>query len=165
MTRTRSVLDSLAGPIRKRLAVLLLVLLALSAAVPARGDPDRRQGSVDSVVVIVSADRAVTEISRLQLADIYLGRASRLPDGGPVVPVDQAPGSPAREIFYEEYLDRSQAEVRSHWSKLIFTGRGRPPRDLPGDRRVKERVASDPRAIGYVDVSLVDESVRIVRVR
>lgn len=120
--------------------------------------------SGDGLVVVVSAQSRVTTIPRLHLEDIYLGRATRFPNGEPVEPIDQKSGSEAWKTFYETYLGRSPAQIKAHWSKLIFTGRGRPPREAASGREVRELVAADSRVIGYIDSDLVDESVRVVSV-
>lgn len=118
----------------------------------------------DTVVVVVSPASPVTEMPRLHLSDLYLGRTSRLPDGQPAEPIDQEPGSEARREFYERFLGRSQSEIKAHWSKAVFTGRGRPPRDVADGEAMKELLSGNTRAVGYIDRSLVDESVRVVRV-
>lgn len=140
----------------------VLALLPLPASAANAAPP---QLPVDTVVVAVSADSPVTEISRLHLADLYLGRSSRFEDGRPAMPVDQEQGASARESFYETYLRRSTAEIKAHWSKIIFTGRGRPPRDVPGGEQMRELLADNPRAIGYLDHRLVDGRLRVVEVR
>lgn len=139
--------------------VLTLILLPSSGAHAAQASP-----VADSVVVVVSADSPVTEITRQHLADLYLGRTTRLPNGGSAKPIDQGTTSAARTDFYQRYLGRSLAEIKAHWSRLIFTGRGRPPRDVPSGEDVRRLVAEDPGAIGYIERHLVDGSVRIVRV-
>lgn len=149
------------GSVTSRSVLVLLVLL-LTGAAPGRATASGVAD--DTVVVVVSAENPVTEISRLQLADLYLGRASRFPDGRRAIPIDQRPGAPARGPFYEEFIGRSLSEVKAHWSKLVFTGRGRPPRDVPGGEEMKARVAGDPRAIGYLDHRLVDGTLRVVQV-
>lgn len=141
----------------------VLAAAALWQAMPVSGAAAAEPPG-DEIVVVVSADNPVKEISRLHLADIYLGRASRFPDDRPAVPIDQAPDSPVRERFYKTYLGRSLAEIKAHWSKIIFTGRGRPPKDVPTSADVKEAVAGDPKALGYIERRLVDDSVRVVRV-
>lgn len=146
------------------LALTALLLLAPGRAARAVSSPGGDAGKADTVVVVVSAESPVEEISRARLADIYLGRKSRFPGGQEAVPIDQAEDSPVRKTFYETFLGRSPAEVKAHWSKMIFTGRGRPPRDVPDGEAVKEIVADDRRAIGYLDHSLVDGSVRVVKV-
>jgi ABC-type phosphate transport system substrate-binding protein len=138
-------------------------ILAFATAV-AMVSSVRGAAADDKVVVVVSAESSVTEMPRLHLADLYLGRTSRFPNGEPAEPIDQEPASPARAAFYHTYLGRSPAEIKAHWSKIIFTGRGRPPKDVPTGEDVRELVADNPRAIGYIERRLVDDSVRVVRV-
>lgn len=116
------------------------------------------------VVVVVSEESPLTSLGRAELADIYLGRLSRLPNGKPVVPIDQEEGSAARDEFYSEYLGRSPAQIKSHWSKLIFTGRGHPPRSFASGPAVVERVAENPNAIGYIDRDHASDALRILSI-
>lgn len=116
------------------------------------------------VVVVVSKESPLTSLDRTELADIYLGRLSRLPNGEPVVPIDQEEGSAARDEFYSGYLGRSPVQIKSHWSKLIFTGRGHPPRSASSGLAVAELVAEDPNAIGYIDRAHVNDGLRILPV-
>lgn len=132
--------------------------------VPSSSAQGVQSSTADTVVVVVSSDSPVTEISRLHLADLYLGRTTRFPDGEPAEPIDQKTTSTARADFYQRYLGRSLAEIKAHWSRLIFTGRGRPPRDVPTGEDVRRLVAENPGTIGYIERRLVDGSVHIVRV-
>lgn len=137
---------------------------AASDGVPAANGGTAVTPAADTVVVVVSSASPVEEMSRLHLSDLYLGRTSRYPDGRPAEPIDQEPGSDVRREFYQTYLGRSQSEIKAHWSKAVFTGRGRPPPDVEDGEEMKEALAGNPRAIGYIDRSLVDDRVRIVRV-
>lgn len=116
------------------------------------------------VVVVVSADNPVETLSRAQLTDIYLGRLNHFPNGDAVVPIDQRESSPAHDEFYTRYLGQSPAQIKAHWSKLIFTGRGQPPRAVSGGAAAAELVAGHPNAIGYLDAELVDERLQVVSV-
>jgi ABC-type phosphate transport system substrate-binding protein len=118
-----------------------------------------------AVVAVVSASNPVTTLSKNQVADIFLGRATHFPGDGPVVPIDQAEGSAERNEFYDRYADKSAAQVKSHWSKIVFTGRGQPPKAVANSAEVKKRIAEDPNAIGYIEQSLVDSSVRVLLVQ
>lgn len=163
-------MDRRATRIRPRVRGPLLTVAAALLLLPAsalRASPSSAasQPAADTVVVVVSAESPVVELPRQHLTDLYLGRTSRFPDGRGAAPIDLEPGAPEREEFYERYLGRNQAEIKTHWSRLVFTGRGRPPPDLESGERVRERVADDPSAIGYIDAELVDGSVRIVRIR
>ncbi len=116
------------------------------------------------VVVVVSQQSPVTTLSRTQLTDIYLGRMSRFPNGEPVVPIDQKEGTDARAAFYRDYLGQSPAQIKAHWSKLIFTGRGQPPRSVEDGAAMAEFIAEHPKAIGYTDSDYITSDVRIVSI-
>jgi ABC-type phosphate transport system substrate-binding protein len=127
--------------------------LALSlAAMPTAAD----------VVAVVSARSAVIVLSKSQLADIFLGRVTRFPNGVQAVPIDQADGSVARDEFYLKLAGKSAAQLKAYWSKIIFTGRGQPPPAVANSDEVKRRLIGNPAAIGYIESNRVDDAVRIV---
>lgn len=116
------------------------------------------------VVAVVSAKSPVGALTASQIADIFLGKVGRFPDGEKVVPVDQPEGSTERDEFYAKVAGKSAAQMKAHWSKIIFTGRGEPPPQLANDQEVRKRVAENLSAIGYIERAMVDASVRILPV-
>ena len=112
------------------------------------------------VVAVVSSKSTVAAMSRDQVMDIFLGRTSRFPDGSPAVPVDQAEGSAAREEFYANFAGKSPAQLKAHWSKIIFTGRGHPPREVSGSLEMRKLIAENPGTIGYIERPLLDGRVK-----
>lgn len=118
----------------------------------------------DELVVVVSSRNPVAAMSADQVAAIFLGQAGRFPDGAPAVPVDQQLGSAQRNDFYRLATGKTPALLKAHWSKLVFTGRGQPPREAPGDAAVRRLVADNPSMIGYIDRAALDASVRQVLV-
>jgi len=114
------------------------------------------------VVAVVSAKSSITAVSKSQLADIFLGKTNRFPDGTQATPVDQAEGSAARDEFYDKIVGKTAAQIKAYWSKIIFTGRGQPPPTVSSASEMKKRVSENPAAIGYLDSSMVDDSLRVV---
>jgi ABC-type phosphate transport system substrate-binding protein len=114
------------------------------------------------VVAVVSSKSAITALSKAQIEDIFFGRATHLPAGLQAVPLDQAEGSSAREEFYARVASKSPAQMKAYWSKIIFTGRGQPPKEVPNGTALRKRLADDPTAIGYIDAGLVNDSIRVV---
>jgi ABC-type phosphate transport system substrate-binding protein len=112
------------------------------------------------VVAVVSAKSAVKALTPSQVADIFLGRVSRFPNGVLAVPIDLRDGSPERDEFYAKITGKTPAQIKAYWSKIIFTGRGQPPKAVPTELDVKKIIAADDTAIGYIDASLLDDSVR-----
>ena len=118
--------------------------------------------AADDVVAVVSAKSPVTSLNTAQVADIFLGKTNRYPDGTLAVPIDLPEESPVREKFYAEYTGKSPAQVKAHWSKIIFTGRGQPPKQVSTGAEAKKAVLDNPNAIAYIDSRLVDGSVRVL---
>jgi ABC-type phosphate transport system substrate-binding protein len=114
------------------------------------------------VVVVVSPKNPVTSLSKSQVTDIFLGKTVRFPDGELAVPIDQEEGSPARAEFYATFTGKSAAQIKSHWTKIIFTGRGQPPMAVLNSTEVRHLIAANPRSIGYIERSAVDSSVKIL---
>ena len=56
----------------------------------------------------------------------------------------------------------SESQLKSYWSKLVFTGKGQPPRDVQTDAEMIELVAGNPNIIGYVDISSVTDKVKVL---
>jgi ABC-type phosphate transport system substrate-binding protein len=132
---------------------LILVGMALSlSAGGARAD----------VVVVVSAKSPVAALSKNQIVDIFLGKSNRFPDGRPVVPIDLVEGSAVRDEFYREFADKSPAQIKAYWSKIIFTGRGTPPLEVDNGLAMKKRIIAHPNDIGYIDRDMVDGSVKVL---
>ena len=116
------------------------------------------------VVVVVSSQNPVKTLSRAQITDIYLGRMNRFPNGNPVEPIDLSESSAMRSEFYSRYLGRSPSQIKAHWSKLIFTGRGQPPPTVSNGDAMAELVAENPNTIGYLSPDFLDERLRVVSI-
>jgi ABC-type phosphate transport system substrate-binding protein len=114
------------------------------------------------IVAVVSSKSAITTLSKSQVADIFLGKVSRFPNGAQAVPIDQVEGSAARDEFYIKVAGKSPAQLTAYWSRMIFTGRGEPPKAVSNSIEVKKRVTENAAAIGYIEAKLVDDSLRVV---
>ena len=114
------------------------------------------------VVAAVSSKSPITTLSKNQVMDIFLGKTTRFPDGSSAVPIDQSEGSAARDEFYSRFADMSPAQVKAFWAKIIFTGRGQPPKTVATSLEAKMALVANPNAISYIDQTLVDSSLRVV---
>jgi len=56
-------------------------------------------------------------------------------------------------------------QLKAHWSKIIFTGRGKPPKAVATGVELRKLIASNAQSIGYIDRELVDDSVRVVKLQ
>lgn len=129
---------------------LCLSLLVLSTATLA-----------DVAIVVNSANNnAVDDDS---ISRIFLGKVKSYGNGDSIEPVNSAGSNAARAEFEEKVLNKSSSQVKAYWSKLIFSGKGKPPKELDSDMDVIKYVAANPSAIGYVDAGAVDSSVKVLK--
>jgi hypothetical protein len=116
------------------------------------------------VVAVVSSKSPITTLSKNQLLDVFFGKRTSFPDGSPAVPIDQIEGSAARDEFYSRIAGMSPAQVKAFWAKIIFTGRGQPPRTVATSLEAKKLLIANPNSISYIDQNQVDSGVRVVLV-
>jgi ABC-type phosphate transport system substrate-binding protein len=113
-------------------------------------------------VVVVRADSEIGALSRTEVTNIFLGRYRQLAGGAQAEPFDLPAGSPEHAAFYEALLNKTSAEIRAYWARLIFTGRVAPPRTVDSGDRLVEQLLANPRAIGYLERQRLDRRLRIV---
>ncbi|HSY26429.1 MAG TPA: hypothetical protein VK832_02915 [Burkholderiaceae bacterium] len=108
------------------------------------------------LVVVVNPKSTAGTMSQEQISQFFLGISTTLR------PVDQADGSPIRAEFYKKVADKEPSQVKAIWSKLVFTGKGKPPKEYSSSADVKKAIDADPNAIGYIEKSAVDSSVKVI---
>jgi ABC-type phosphate transport system substrate-binding protein len=125
----------------KTSVVIMLSLWSLTAA---------------AVEVVVVGNPAAAPLTKDQVADIFLGKSQAM------TPIDQAESAAIRAYFYKQATGRDLAQVKALWSRLMFSGKGLPPRELADSAAVKKAVAADPKAVGYIEKGTVDGSVKVL---
>jgi ABC-type phosphate transport system substrate-binding protein len=131
------------------LAALLLFVLAATA-------------QSGEIMIIVSADNQALTLRQDQVADIFLGQSGHFPDGREVIALDLSIGSAIRDEFYIRVAAKTPPLLKAYWTKMIFTGRRQPPREVADSIAVRKLVAANPNLIGYIDRSAFDASVKAV---
>ena len=114
------------------------------------------------LVVIVNANASIDSLDKQTVADLFLAKKSSFPDGSDAVPVEQVENSGEREEFHEKVTGKSNHQLTSHWSRLVFSGKGKPPREFDSGAKILQLVSDNPEVIGYVDSSLVTPAVKVV---
>lgn len=113
------------------------------------------------VVVVVNSAAGVDQVSASEIQQLFLGKRSDL-NGVSMTPIDLSEGSESRKIFYEKVIDKDAAQLNAYWSRLIFTGKGKPPKQYFDDAEVVETILENDDAVGYIDASAVSEGVKVI---
>jgi hypothetical protein len=116
------------------------------------------------IAIIVHPSFPGTGLSKSDFASLYLGRTSTFPGGSQATPIDLASG-PVRDQMLSQLLDKTDAQMAHIWSRLVFSGNAKSLSRVADDKAMLERVAKDPSAIGYVDASSVNSSVKVLTLR
>lgn len=112
-------------------------------------------------LVIIVHPGGPDTITEQQVRDIYLNRSSQMPDGQRAVPFQLPAGNSMRDEFNERITERSDAWLKSFWARQVLTGKGQPPTEMSSASGMKSVVSSTLGAIGYLDSTLVDDSVKV----
>jgi len=114
--------------------------------------------------LVVHPSNPVNDLSRSQIAQIFLKKMTRWPTGRGVLVVDQPADARIRQRFTTVILEKEMRQVDAYWQESIFSGRAVPPLQRRSDAEVIAYVRENPDAIGYVtagaagvtDVKIVD---------
>ncbi|MDP5211602.1 phosphate ABC transporter substrate-binding protein [Pseudoalteromonas tunicata] len=113
----------------------------------------------DIAVIVHPTNNNVIEVSDLK--NLYLGKKRTFPDGTPAITLSLQEGLESNSYFNQTVLEKSDSQLKAYWSKLIFTGKGTPSKQVSQDELIN-LVASNPNTIGYIDSSVVTDSVKVV---
>ena len=119
-------------------------------------------GAFAQVAVVVNPKSPLAAMTADQVSAIFLGKTSTLPSGSTAMPTDLPDSAGTRELFYTKVTAKSAAQVKAAWSRLVFSGKATPPKELASSAEVKKFVAANPDAIGYIEKSAVDSSVKVI---
>lgn len=122
----------------------LIIIAATVFALPA----------LAQIAVIVHPSNGAN-LTNEELVRIYTGRSNAFNA------VNLAESVPLRAQFDEKGVGRTSAQLKAHWSKLVFTGKGTPPTELASEQEVLNFVASNPQAIGYISTASVSDAVKV----
>jgi len=135
----------------KMMALFLFVVLILTA-----------YSTQAEIVVVMSAKSNVNNLSKDNVSGVFLGKTSTLPDGNQAVPIEQVDGQEAYKEFHRIVTEKSDSQLNAYWAKMVFSGKGNPPREVANSAEVLKLIADDPSMIGYLEKSAVNRTVKVV---
>ena len=136
-----------------RQRTLFLICLLASTA---NAEPD--------ITVIANSKNDMGSLTRKQIADIYMGRVTSLPNGSVPLPLDYQGDSAVRSHFYQSITGKNMAQINAYWARLSFTGQANPPRRLADKATIMQVVGKNQGALGYVDSIAPDADANVTPV-
>jgi ABC-type phosphate transport system substrate-binding protein len=106
--------------------------------------------------VVVIGNLAAPVMTKDEVTQFFLGKSQAMK------PLDRPSSEPIKAQFYQKLSGQDLSQVKATWSRLVFTGKAAAPKELPDAAAVKKAVVADPKAIGYIDKSEVDSTVKVL---
>lgn len=110
------------------------------------------------VAVIVHPNNT-SSLTEEDIKRIFLGKQHKFPSGSEAIPL--ATIGEVNDEFNELVLGRNSSQIQSYWAKIVFTGRGSPPK-VVDESSVIELIKNNKNAISYVGVDKLTDEVRVV---
>jgi ABC-type phosphate transport system substrate-binding protein len=138
---------------RAALTAGVLVLLAAGAA------------QAGDVAIIVNPSLPQGEVTMAELSRLFRLDQQYWKSGEKVDLILQVGGSAKEAVILDRVYRMKPADLKPFWLGKIYRGEiTAAPHALASDAGVKQYVAANPRAVGYIDSVLLDGSVKALRV-
>lgn len=129
---------------------LIMLLLALPLPLLAQAD----------MVVVTDSNSTITSLTETEVRQLFSGQLKTVA-GKPVQVLDLPGGERHREDFYRKLMGRSPEQMRAYWTRLVFTGQGKPPREVSSTRELTTLIGSGG-YIGYLPAEAADDNMRVL---
>jgi ABC-type phosphate transport system substrate-binding protein len=114
--------------------------------------------AAEVIVIVNSANNDAIDDKLIK--KIYLGKAKSFPSGNKVKVYSLNSSEADTEYFRSKALKKSNSQFKSYWSKLAFTGKGKPAKELNGAAELIDAIKKDPNAIGFINANDVSTEVK-----
>ena len=113
-------------------------------------------------IAIIIHPNANFELNEEDVRRIFLGKEEFFPDGSKIKAVEFDNKTQVFGEFCKKVARKTVTQFKAYWSRMIFTGKAPPMTVGRSSSEIIQLVASDPQYIGYVPVSEVNDSVKVV---
>ncbi|CAA0104916.1 Uncharacterised protein [BD1-7 clade bacterium] len=113
-------------------------------------------------IAVIKNPANVSRLDEKQVRSAYLGKLKSFNDGEEIRAYDLPPTSKDWNVFVDRVLRKTPSTLNAYWARMLFSSKGKPPRTLDTEEQILHEVANRKNAIGYVNSSIVDESVTVL---
>jgi len=123
----------------------------------------RAAAAGEEVDIIVNKANTIYDLPIADAKKVFMGDKSTWPSGKRVTILMIAQGQPERAVVLRQIYKMSEEDLGQYFIAAGFAGKvSAPPKDVASAAQMKQSVATNPGAIGYVKKEDVDETVKTV---
>jgi ABC-type phosphate transport system substrate-binding protein len=123
------------------------------------------RAKAEEVVVIANPNVPYKEITANALRGIFGMRLRTWPNGSRITVFVLNDSSSETAYFAKRVLGIFPHQLRVAWDRLVYSGTGQAPFEVPSEAEMRTKIASTTDAIGYLSVEMVDDSVRVLQIK
>lgn len=137
----------------------LMCLVLVSLIGPAYAQPSDQ----NTAILLVAHPMIATHwLNRDTTRAIFAMRQRTWPDGQAVQVFVLPNRNPTHARFVKEQLAAYPHQLQLAWDRMVFSGMGQAPNRVRDLNEMRQRVASTPGAVGYLEREYLDESVQVI---
>jgi len=125
---------------------------------------DNALSSDEAVEVIIHPGTDASYLSKNLLRSVFSMRLRTWQDGVPIRVFVLPDDAPLHSIFAKKKLDVFPYQLRSAWDRLVYSGTGQAPLVVHSEEEMREKIATTPGSIGYLNENKIDGSVQVVHI-
>lgn len=119
----------------------------------------------EPLVIVVNHSNPVDELSSVELRKIFLGNRSHWANGRRITLVMREPGEAERTTVLRDVCGLSEDQLKNHFLHGWYTGEILvSPKILSSPMGVRKFIFNVPGAIGYLRLTDVDSTVKVLRI-
>ena len=131
--------------------VLLLLFLIISIKVFAN----------NKFVVVVSKNSKISKLSKTTISKLFLSKSKSFPNGKRAIPIE-INNSELQLDFYKKITNKNEKQLSKYWAKMIFTGKGTPPKKFKTIANLKNFIKRNKNAITYLNKNYLDKDLKVL---
>jgi len=114
----------------------------------------------EDIAVVVSSKFKSDTLQKSDVNRIFLAKSNRI--NNKKIKIIELKNSSYKDVFYKKVLNKTQSQLHSYWSRLIFTGKANPPKQVESLDILLKKMAENKLIVTYLPVSMVTSEMKIL---
>lgn len=117
--------------------------------------------SAEDIVIISNTDVPESSVDSNWVKNVYLGNITKWSNNEPII-ISILKDKTTHKDFLKEYIHRHPSQFTAFWKNMVFTGRGKMPKEMSSNDEMVNFVANTKGAIGYISSGTKSDKVKII---
>jgi len=113
------------------------------------------------LAVIVSKNSSINTIEKKELSRIFLAKTRNFSNGKRAVAIESS-NKEYQIFFYNRVSNKNKKQLKKYWAKMIFTGRGQPPKKFDSIESIMDFIKSNNNAISYIPFEYLSNDIKVI---